>query len=143
MDILFRNIAVGSILDYRFSSDGQSIELDAHIEPDYVHLVNKSSHFWDAGGIEINGGLEGVQIRTGSIASILLGGVAFYTPDRQAASVSNGQRFRLYPGYDSAHAIGIPITLYFDQGEGKQVRDISGNGQHGTMVGAKRVKARL
>jgi len=118
MDILYRNIVVGSILDYRLSRDSQSIELDAHIKPKYVHLVNKSTHFWDAGGIEINGGLDGVKIRTGSITSILLGGIAFYTPDMKASAVTKGERFRLYSDYDSAHAIGIPITLYFDQGEG-------------------------
>lgn len=35
------------------------------------------------------------------------------------------------------------LLFDFDQEKGSQVRDISGNGHHGTMVGAKRVKARL
>ena len=118
MDILYRNIPVGSILDYRLSEDGHSIELDAHIYSQYEHLINKSTRFWDAGGIEIDGGLSGVKIRTASLSSILLGGIAFYTPDMRAKPVKNGERFRLFNDYASAHSVGIPITINFDHGEG-------------------------
>lgn len=118
MSILYRSIPVGSIIDYHLSKDEQLIELDAHIEPEYAHLVNSSTHFWDSSGIQISGGLEGVEIRTSSLASILFGGISFYTPDTQAATVRANYRFSLYSDYASAHTVGIPITLYFSEGDG-------------------------
>lgn len=118
MHVLYRNIVVGSVLDYRLSDDKQLIELDVHIEPDYSHLVNESSRFWDTGGIDISGGLDGFRIRTGSMRSILFGGIGFYTPDEQALSAKNGARFQLFSDYDSAHRFGVPITINFEDGDG-------------------------
>jgi len=118
MKILYRSIAVGSILDYRLSDDNASIELDAHIEPEYVHLVNSSTRFWDASGIEVNGGLNGLKIRTASLSSIILGAISFYTPETGAAIVNEDAHFRLFSDYDSAHSVGIPIIFHFDEGDG-------------------------
>ncbi len=117
-EILYRNVPVGSVIDYRFAEDSQSIYVDLHIEPEYQHLVNSSTRFWDASGIEIKGGLDGLTIRTASLNSILSGGLAFYTPTPDAPAVKDGQLFRLYDDYESAHVIGIPITLNFEDGEG-------------------------
>lgn len=117
-DVLYRQVVVGSVVDYQLTADAKSIEVSVHIQPEYVHLVNKSSRFWDASGIEIKGGVGGLNIRTGSLVSILQGGIAFYTPDSNAAKVSSGAGFRLFEGYDTAHLAGVPITLYFEDGEG-------------------------
>lgn len=118
MDITYRSIVVGSIIDYRLNEEEGVIELDAHIEPEYMNLVNASSKFWDESGIQISGGLEGINIRTSSVSSVLLGAIAFYTPDKQAQGVDAGTRFRLYSDYESASSIGTPIRLFFANGEG-------------------------
>lgn len=117
-EISFRNVVVGSVVDYQLAKDSQSILVNAHIEPEYIHLVNSSSRFWNASGVEIKGGLSGLKIRTESINSILVGGLAFHTPDINAAQVKNGSSFRLYGDFDSAHLSGLPITLSFDDGDG-------------------------
>lgn len=118
MNILYRSIPVGSVIDYRLSKDKQVVELDAHIEPEYAHLVNSSTHFWDSSGIQINGGLDGIKIRTSSLSSIVLGGISFYTPNAKATKVNTDHHFNLHPDYASAHTEGIPITLYFSEGNG-------------------------
>ncbi|ARN75992.1 PqiB family protein [Oceanicoccus sagamiensis] len=117
-EILYRNVPVGAVIDYRFNEGGQSLLIDLHIEPQYQHLVNSSTRFWDASGVEISGGLEGLKIRTASLNSILAGGLAFYTPKPEAAAIADDQIFRVYDDYASAHVVGIPITLNFDHGEG-------------------------
>ena len=117
-EILYRHVNVGSVVDYQLSADTKSINVNIHIKPEHVGLVNKSSRFWDASGIEIKGGVGGLNIRTGSIVSILQGGIAFYTPDTKAEKVVNGSRFPLFDDYDTAHVRGATITLHFEDGEG-------------------------
>jgi len=118
MSILYRSIAVGSILDYRLTNDGASIELDAHIEPEYAYLVNSSSRFWNASGLDIRGGLNGLKIRSASLSSLILGGIAFYTPEMDAPEAKKEQQFRLFNDHESAHTVGIPITFTFEEGDG-------------------------
>jgi len=121
MALLYRNIRVGSVLDYHLSKDEKFVELDVHIQPEYSHLVNNSSRFWDASGVEVSGGLSGIKVRAASLTSILLGGISFYSPNPRAASVNNGQSFRLYQDFESAHSVGVPITINFDEGDGLKV----------------------
>jgi paraquat-inducible protein B len=118
MGILYRSITVGSVLDYRLTKDGASIELDALIEPEYAYLVNSSTRFWNASGLDIQGGLSGLKIRTASLSSLILGGIAFYTPDMAATAVKNTQQFRLYSDHQSAHSVGIPVSFAFEEGDG-------------------------
>jgi len=118
MDITYRSIVVGSIIDYRLNKTDNNIILDAHIESEYADLVNKSSRFWDESGIQIKGGLEGINIRTSSVSSVLLGAIAFDTPNKNAEKIAKDARFRLFEDYESANTVGVPITLNFSSGEG-------------------------
>ncbi|QFU23109.1 MCE family protein [Shewanella eurypsychrophilus] len=78
--IIFRGIKIGSIDAYRLSDKGNSVQMSAHIEPKYRHLVNQSSQFWDLSGVKIDVGLfSGAKIETGSLESILAGGVGVVT----------------------------------------------------------------
>ncbi|MEZ8186782.1 MCE family protein, partial [Shewanella sp. 5S214] len=68
---------------------GIEITLFAHVNAEYSHLINQSSQFWDASGIKLDIGLfSGAQLETGSLETILAGGIAFAT--RDTTSDSNG-----------------------------------------------------
>lgn len=116
--VLYRSVVVGSVVDYSFSPGDEAVHIQVHIEPQYAHLVNRSSRFWNAGGIEVEGGLDGIKIRTESLLSIVMGGIAFHTPDSAAAAAKKGDSFRLLKDHGSAHLEGVPITLYFADGSG-------------------------
>ncbi|WP_297896939.1 MlaD family protein [Shewanella sp.] len=80
--IFFRGIKVGQIDGYGLSTQGNSVLMQAHIEPQYSHLVNQSSQFWDASGIKVDVGLfSGAQIETGSLETLLAGGINVATKD--------------------------------------------------------------
>lgn len=54
----------------------------SHIEKQYTHLVNQSSRFWDASGIKLEVGIfSGAQIETGSLETLLSGGISVVTED--------------------------------------------------------------
>ncbi|WP_076413615.1 MlaD family protein [Shewanella sp. UCD-KL12] len=86
--IIFRGIKIGAIDSYQLSDAGNSVQMFAHIEQQYRHLVNQSSQFWDLSGVKVDVGLfSGAKIETGSLESILAGGIGVVT--EQATSQSN------------------------------------------------------
>jgi paraquat-inducible protein B len=116
----YKGIEVGDVQSYKLSEDKQEVKTKIYILPQYNHLVNEKTRFWNAGGINISGGLSGLKIRTESLESILTGGLAFYTPEdgSNALAVQNGHIFELYDDYESAHQSGVPIKITFDSAEG-------------------------
>lgn len=119
--VLYRQIKVGSVQSYQLRRDGGQILLGVHIEPDYVHLVNSSTRFWNASGISLKGGLSGVEVKSESLQTLLAGGIAFDTPDPKATRSSRKvQRFTLHADRDSALQLGVPITLRLSDGDGLQ-----------------------
>ncbi|MGI2079837.1 MlaD family protein [Shewanella putrefaciens] len=74
--IFFRGIKIGQIDGYGLSKQGNSVLMQAHIEPQYSHLVNQTSQFWDASGIKVDVGIfSGAKIEAGSLETLLAGGI--------------------------------------------------------------------
>ncbi|GGC05468.1 paraquat-inducible protein B [Marinobacterium zhoushanense] len=111
--VYYRDIDVGQVLDYRLSSGSDQILVDLFIEPIYAHLVRKHSRFWNANSLEIKGKLPDIDIRVGSLATIIAGGVHFYTPEpRDNPAAEDGDQFPLFADYEAAED-GVPVQLVF------------------------------
>lgn len=119
--ILYRQVKVGSVQSFQLSRDDSQVVLGVHIEPEYSHLVNTSSRFWNASGVTLKGGLSGVEVKSESLQTLLAGGIAFETPQPQAArSDRRVQRFTLYANRESALQSGQQISIRVSNGEGLQ-----------------------
>ncbi|GGB49221.1 MlaD family protein [Shewanella inventionis] len=97
--LFFRGINIGQIDGYRLADSGVDITLFAHVEPEYAHLVNTSSQFWNASGIKIDVGLfSGAKVETQSLETILAGGIAIATRDvtNEANTLSENDRIILH-----------------------------------------------
>ncbi|MBE8167059.1 MAG: MCE family protein [Shewanella sp.] len=78
--IFFRGIAIGQVDGYKLSANGDDVIILAHITNKYTSLVNTTSKFWERSGIKVDAGLfSGVQVDTGSLENILVGGIAVAT----------------------------------------------------------------
>ncbi len=119
--VLYKQIKVGSVQSYQLARDNSQVVLGVHIEPDYVHLVNTSTRFWNASGITLKGGLSGVEVKSESLQTLLSGGIAFETPDLQATrSDRQVQRFALHADRESALQLGQQISIRVSDGDGLQ-----------------------
>ena len=118
--VYFKKIEVGDVQVYKLSDDQQHTEIKIYIHPEYSHLVKKHSRFWNASGIEVEGGPSGLKIRTQSMVSILVGGIAFFTPDTvgDGRKAESGDNFNLYTDYESAHETGVVIQITFKGADG-------------------------
>ena len=115
----YEGIEVGDVKSWELSPDNQHTKIKIYIYPEYSQLVNEHSHFFNASGIDIEGGLTGFSVHTESLTTILLGGIAFKTPKNNPVGVQakNGDIFELFEDYREADP-GIPITIHFPKAEG-------------------------
>ena len=115
--VYYRQLEVGQVENYRLSEDTSKVEIDLFIEREHAGLVHRGSRFWNTSGISIQGGISGVTVELESLASLIAGGVSFYTPEsqRQSPLAVDGNEFKLYKSFAEADA-GIPVTLLFDRG---------------------------
>ncbi len=117
--LYYKNIKVGKIESFKLSEDNEKVKLQAYIKPEFAHLVTESTRFYNVSGVNIKGGLTGIKVTTESIASLLSGGIAFYTPRYKKSNIKakNGDVFQLYDSFDDAKA-GIEVSLIFDDTTG-------------------------
>jgi paraquat-inducible protein B len=98
--VFYRGIAIGQVDGYSLNQAGNKVQLFAHIEAPYSHLVNQTSQFWDASGIKVDVGLfSGAKIETTSLETILAGGINVITQavTTQDNSLQQGSILPLQP----------------------------------------------
>ncbi len=117
--LYYKNIKVGNIESFKLAENNEKVQLQAYIKPEFAHLVTESTRFYNVSGVNIKGGLTGIKVTTESIASLLSGGIAFYSPSYKKSDIKakNGDVFPLYDSFDDAKA-GIEVSLIFDDTTG-------------------------
>ena len=115
-----RSLKIGRINNYQLAPDN-SILIDLFIEPQYSHLIQKDTRFWNSSGLAVEGSLQtGFSMRVQSMASLIYGGISCGTPEPlRAASppAVNGMVFPLHDNYEDAE-YGLPLTLQLSSGGG-------------------------
>ena len=83
MPITYRGIRVGKVNSIQLSELADRVLVSISIENKYAHLVRENTVFWNETGIDLSVGLAGADIRTGSLQTLMTGGIAFNTPQKQ------------------------------------------------------------
>jgi paraquat-inducible protein B len=78
--VYYRRLQVGQVASYQLERDGKAVRITLFIQAPYDRFVTANSRFWHASGIDIALDAEGVRVKTESLVSLAIGGVAFATP---------------------------------------------------------------
>ena len=108
--IYYRRIQVGQVEAYSLDPDGKGVTLRVFVQAPYDQYVGSNTRFWHASGIDLRLDSSGFQVNTQSLASVVIGGIAFQAPSDSGAGVmaKAGQEFRLAP--DETTAMKAPDT---------------------------------
>ncbi|MFT4564396.1 MAG: paraquat-inducible protein B [Gammaproteobacteria bacterium] len=117
--VSFRDIPVGEVLGYELADDGSRVAIHIFVREPYTLLVRSSTQFSNASGINVSVNADGLDLRTGSLQTLLVGGITFDLPlANKAAPSPAGTKFWLFDSPDkigearpSAHE---PYLLYFE-----------------------------
>ena len=119
--IYYRSISAGQVAGYSLAADGKSIDITVFVNAPYDKYVTARTRFWNASGIDVSAGADGVRVHTESLVAVLAGGLAFDSPDFLPAGTPAAADtvFTLYP--NRAVAMKQPdqlerrFVLYFDE----------------------------
>jgi len=103
--VYFRQFQVGRVIDENLLPDG-STRVTVFVEAPYDGFVKPVTRFWNASGIDVSLGADGLNVQTESLAAVLAGGLAFDdgpTEAVTAAAVIPGE-FTLYKNETEAMA---------------------------------------
>ena len=119
--VYYRKIPVGQVVAYALNADGKGVNLEIFIHSPNDAFVTDNTRFWNASGIDVNVGANGFSVKTESLSSILVGGIAFrapeYNPNDKPALEDKG--FELFE--DQQTALAPPsgkaqyLSLRFEQ----------------------------
>jgi paraquat-inducible protein B len=78
--ISYHGVSIGEVADYTLQPDGNHVKVTAFIRAPHENLVHPETRFWNAGGVDVSVGSQGVRVRANSWQQLLSGGIAFETP---------------------------------------------------------------
>jgi len=109
--LLYRHLHVGEVTSSELDKDGETIILRVFVREPYDKFVRNNTLFWHASGIDLKLDASGVKINTESMLSLLMGGIAFQTPDDldDAPPAEKNRHFMLFA--DKAEALKRPDSV--------------------------------
>lgn len=119
--VYFRRIPVGHVEGFALDPDGHNLSLNVFVKSPYDRFVTPVTRFWHASGVDLRLDASGIKLNTQSLATILMGGVAFETPvgAQHDLPASEGSQFALAADHSEALKIpdgeSIPMVLRFRQ----------------------------
>jgi len=79
--VYYRKIPVGQVVAYALNADGKGVNIEVFIHSPNDAYVTENTRFWNASGIDVNVGANGFAVKTESLSSLLVGGIAFRAPE--------------------------------------------------------------
>jgi paraquat-inducible protein B len=117
--VFYRDVTVGTLLKYDLPEGLGPVSLHVFIRTPYDQLVHGDTLFWNASGVSLTTGSDGIHLELESIEALLTGGIAFETPaDGGSGPVPESPTaFRLYESKPKADAalfrLNTPCVSYF------------------------------
>ncbi len=111
--VLYKKMKAGEIMDVRYDAKADRFELTLFVAAPFSDKINASTRFVEASGLKVDVAFPQITLETGSLESILRGGVAFVTPAAEAKK--DDGTFELY---DAKRTNYTRFTLLMEQGYG-------------------------
>jgi paraquat-inducible protein B len=139
--VYYRRIEVGQVVSYKLDEDGQAVTIEVFVHDPHHNLVRKNTRFYNASGLDVAIGADGIRVDTESLVTLMIGGIAFDTPVNQEPGdlAEENDVFKLSKNRESisekTYARKSRWLLHFDSG----VRGLKSGAPvelHGIQVGS-------
>ncbi|HEF5875813.1 TPA: MCE family protein [Burkholderia cenocepacia] len=119
--VYYRRVQVGQVVGFSLDKDGTGVTFNVFVNAPYDQYVGMNTRWWQASGVDLRLDSSGLKLNTQSLATVILGGIAFQTPPNQGtgATAPNNTTFRL--GSDEGDAMRDPdgqplqVVMNFNQ----------------------------
>ncbi len=118
--LLYNGYRVGRVEEVSLDPLNGQTRYTVFIDAPYDDLITTTTRFWNASGIKVTADVQGFDVRTDSLESLLTGGIAFAIPEgsNRGHPVDNGALFFLFDDVDEVsrnpHLFAQPYVLKFE-----------------------------
>ena len=119
--VYYRRVQVGQVVGFSLDKDGTGVTIQVFVSAPYDQYVGINSRWWNASGVDVRLDSSGFKLNTQSLATVIVGGLAFQSPPGQpvGTQAQNNTLFRL--ATDEADAMRAPdgeplqVVMNFNQ----------------------------
>ncbi|HSD35941.1 MAG TPA: MlaD family protein [Rhodocyclaceae bacterium] len=98
--VYFRKLPVGQVVAYDLDKDGHATTVSIFVRAPYDKFVTTNTRFWSTSGLDFTVDANGLRFNTESLATLVLGGLAFGAPEGQPAAAPAAPAWE-FPLYDN------------------------------------------
>ncbi len=119
--VYYHHIQVGQVVAFDLNQDGRGMSLKIFVRAPYDRFVTSETRFWQAGGVDFKIDENGIKVKTSSLASLVLGGIAFDAPLGSLTTIPAKDNTVYVLAADQEQALKLQTekvelgVLYFDQ----------------------------
>jgi paraquat-inducible protein B len=117
--VYYRRISVGHVIGYQLDATGRSVNVQIFVDAPNDKFITTDTRFWNASGIDFTVDADGLKVRTQSLLSVAVGGIAFENINDQAGQAAVNTKFNLFSTEMAARAKPdgevFPVRMRFDQ----------------------------
>ncbi|HEY4805883.1 MAG TPA: MlaD family protein [Paraburkholderia sp.] len=119
--IFFRRIQVGQVTGYSLDKDGTGVTVQVFVSAPFDQYVGTNTRWWHASGVNVQLDSNGIKVNTQSLATIVVGGLAFQAPAGQSMGPQAPDNSTFALASDETEAMhepdGAPLrmVMYFNQ----------------------------
>lgn len=114
--VYYRRIQVGQVIGYSLDEGGKAVSIQIFVDAPHDRYVTADARFWNASGVNFELDADGISVQTGSLTSIMAGGVSFAQADEFDTELAKPNAvFKLHSSQNEALADpdGEPMLLEF------------------------------
>ncbi|MBE0365969.1 paraquat-inducible protein B [Pseudoalteromonas ulvae UL12] len=102
--VFYKGYKVGQVETATFDWQEQTMRYGVFLRAPYQNLATLNSVFWIHSGLEVDLNADGISIKTGSLSTMLNGGISFAVPEREKPGeiVKDGHIYSLSQDYKTA-----------------------------------------
>lgn len=118
--VFFHDMNVGELLSTELVDADGTVAMRIFVRAPYDGYVHADTQFWNASGLSVSMGADGIKVELESLQALATGGIAFDSPagGAQSAPPAQKQVFDLHPDEGAAKANfydqRIPYVAYFE-----------------------------
>jgi paraquat-inducible protein B len=83
--VYYRRVQVGQVVGFSLDRDGTGVSIDVFVDSPYDQYVGLNSRWWNASGVDLRLDSSGLKLNTQSLATVIIGGLAFQSPPGEAS----------------------------------------------------------
>ena len=113
--VFYRHLQVGQVVGFALDKQGGGVQVNVFVNAPYDKYVGANTRWWHASGVDLRLDSNGLKLNTQSLATVIVGGLAFQSPEGQGDGPPPADNSVFKLAADEADAMrepdGVPMTV--------------------------------